>query len=224
MTYIPSIMRNLIYVPILDRLGYSFIFGSGKVKFYRDSLLIGNAMLYRNLYKLELYSLPFVSPTINTVGSTKRLRLNEKSSTLWHKRLGHISRQRMGRLIKDGILSDLDCSFFGTCVHCIKGKLTAKIRNTKVDRCTKLLRVIHTNICWPFTPPTMGGHKYFITFIDDYSQYGFVELIHEKSKSLEAFKTFKAKVELQQGKKIKVVHFDRGCEYYGIYDGDVTQP
>ena len=62
-----------------------------------------------------------------------------------------------------------------------------------VDRCTELLGVIHTNICGSFTPPTMGGHKYFIIFIDDYSHYGFFELICEKSDSLEAFK---AKVEL----------------------------
>ena len=40
--FIPSIRRNLIYVHILDRLGYSFLFGTGKVNLYRDSLLIGN--------------------------------------------------------------------------------------------------------------------------------------------------------------------------------------
>ena len=60
----------------------------------------------------------------------------------------------------------------------------------------------------------MGSYKYFITFIDDYSCYGFVELICEKSESLEVFKAFKAKVELQQVKKIKAVHSDRGGEYY----------
>ena len=32
--YIPSIGRNLILVPILDRLEYSFLFGTGKVKLY----------------------------------------------------------------------------------------------------------------------------------------------------------------------------------------------
>ena len=62
------------------------------------------------------------------------------------------------------------------------------VRNANVDRCTELLEVIHTNICGQFTPLAMGGHKYFITFIDDYSRYGFVELIREKSDSLEAFK------------------------------------
>ena len=61
----------------------------------------------------------------------------------------------------------------------------------------------------------MGGHKYFITFIDDYSRYGFAKLIREKSDSLEAFKE---KVELQQGKKIKVVHSNKGGEYCGRYD------
>ena len=102
-----------------------------------------------------------------------------------------------------------------TCVDCIKGKLTAKIRNAKVDRCIELLRVIHIDIYEPFTPHAIGGHKYFITFVEDYSCYGFVELIFEK---FDYFEAFKAKVELQQGKKIKVVHFDRGGEYYGRYD------
>ena len=39
---IPSIMRNLILVSILDRLGYNFPFGTKKVNLCRDSLLIGN--------------------------------------------------------------------------------------------------------------------------------------------------------------------------------------
>ena len=70
----------------------------------------------------------------------------------------------------------------------------------------------------------MGGYKYFITFIDDYSSCSFVELIREKFESLEAFKSFKAKVELQQGKGIKVVHSDIGDEYYGRYNETGRNP
>ena len=58
----------------------------------------------------------------------------------------------------------------------------------------------------------------------DFSHYDFVELIHEKSDSLEAFKAFKAKAKFQQGKKIKVVHSDRGGEYYGRYDETGRNP
>ena len=139
----------------------------------------------------------FISPTVNIVSSIKCLRLNEKSYILWHKRLGHIFRHRMERLIKDEILPDLDFSDFDTYVDCIKGKLTTENRNTMANRCTKLLGVIHIDICGSFTPPAMSDHKYIITLIDDYSCYGFFELIHKKSNSLEAFKSFKAKVELQ---------------------------
>ena len=54
-------------------------------------------------------------PIVNIVSSIKCLRLNEKSSILWHKRLGHIYRQRMERLLKDEILSILYFSVFDTC-------------------------------------------------------------------------------------------------------------
>ena len=91
--------------------------------------------------------------------------------------MGHISKQIIERLIKNEILSDLDFLYFNTCVDCIKGKLIAK-----VDRCTELLGVTHTYICGSFTPPAMGGHKYFIMFINDYSHYSFVE--NEKSYTL----------------------------------------
>ena len=32
--FIPSIRRNLISITVLDRLGYSFLFGTGKVNLY----------------------------------------------------------------------------------------------------------------------------------------------------------------------------------------------
>ena len=139
MVYIPSINRNSISVPILDRFGYSFLFLSRKVKLYRDSLLIGNGTLCGNLYRLELYSLLSISLAINIISQTKRLSLNEKSSILWHKRLSHIFSQRMERLIMDEILPDVDFLDFDTYVDCIKVKLIAKIRNAKADRCTELL-------------------------------------------------------------------------------------
>ena len=119
------------------------------------------------------------------------------------------------RLVRDGVLSNLDFSNFETCVVCLKGKMTAKTRKEKIDRCGGTLDLIHIDICCPLTPTTLGGHKYFITFINDFSRYGYVELIHEKSDSLNLFK---AKVELQLGKPIKAVKSDRGGEYYGRYD------
>ncbi|KAK7341990.1 hypothetical protein VNO80_24931 [Phaseolus coccineus] len=68
-----------------------------------------------------------------------------------------------------------------------------------------------------------NGQRYFITFIDDYSRYGYLYLIHEKFQSLDVFKSFKAEVELQLGKKIKAVKSNHGGEYYGRYNGSREQ-
>ena len=217
--FIPSLRRNLISVSSLDRLGYSFHFGDGKVDIFCNSELMGNGVLFGNLYCLSLHhGLSCDSSSVNYVVGCKRARMNLSSSMLWHKRLGHISRQRLERLVKDGVVSNLDFSDFETCVVCLKGKMTAKTRKEKIDRCESTLDLIHTDICGPLTPTALGGYKYFITFIDDFSRFGYVELIYEKSDSLNVFKAFKAKVELQLGKPIKAIKSDRGGEYYGRYD------
>jgi transposase InsO family protein len=149
-------------------------------------------------------------------------KLNNNSATLWHKRLGHISKQRIQRLMSEGILESLDLSDFQVCIDCIKGKQTNK-RNFDADRAKDVLELIHTDICGPFPTDSWNGQKYFITFIDDYSRYGYLYLIHEKSQSIDMFKSFKAEVELKLGKKIKAVKSDRGGEYYGRYDGSGEQ-
>ena len=59
--------------------------------------------------------------------------------------------------------------------------------------------------------------KYFITFIDDYSRYMYLYLLHSKDEALGDFKVFKAEIENRCGKHIKIVRSDRGGEYYGKY-------
>ncbi|GJQ99271.1 retrovirus-related pol polyprotein from transposon TNT 1-94 [Tanacetum coccineum] len=80
----------------------------------------------------------------------------------------------------------------------------------------RLKVVDRRDICEPFIND-IGGHKYFITFVDDYSCYAYVYLIKEKSESLDVFKFFKEEVKNQLNRKIKIVISNRGGEYYGKY-------
>ena len=61
--------------------------------------------------------------------------------------------------------------------------------------------------------PSRGGKKYFITFIDDCTQYCYVYLLNSKDEAIEAFKQYKNEVENQLNKKIKMIRSDRGGEY-----------
>ena len=144
----------------------------------------------------------------------RRCNINEDSSMLWHRRLGHISIDIIKRLVKDGVLSTLDYTDLETCVDFIKGKQTSKSKKN-ANRSSNILEIVHTDICYPYMD--MPSKKYFITFIDDYSRYMYVYLLHNKYEVLDAFKVFKAEVENQCEKQIQIVRFDRGGEYYGRY-------
>jgi hypothetical protein len=101
-------------------------------------------------------------------------------------------------------------------VDCIKGKHTNK--TTKgAKRSSEILEIIHTDICGPFSTSCLNGQRYFISFIDNHTRYMYLYFLNDKAEALNAFKTYKVKVEKQKEKKIKIVRFDRGGEYYGMY-------
>ncbi|GJT32919.1 retrotransposon protein, putative, ty1-copia subclass [Tanacetum coccineum] len=82
----------------------------------------------------------------------------------------------------------------------------------QVERAKDLLGLIHTDVCGPFGTVPREGTSYFITFIDDFSRYGFVYLMKHKHEVFETFKVFQNEVENQLGKKIKAIRSDRGGE------------
>ncbi|RVW85491.1 Retrovirus-related Pol polyprotein from transposon TNT 1-94 [Vitis vinifera] len=99
----------------------------------------------------------------------------------------------------------------------IEGKHTNKSKKG-AKRSTNILEIIHLDICGPNMD--LDGLKYFIFFIGNYSRYMYLYLLHNNNKSLDSFKDFKAEVENQCGKQIKIVRTDRDGEYYGKYIED----
>ena len=48
---------------------------------------------------------------------------------------------------------------------------------------------------WSFPVKSVDGYDSFITFTDDYSHYGYIYPIKERTEALDKFKIFKAEVE-----------------------------
>ena len=76
-----------------------------------------------------------------------------------------------------------------------------------------MLGLVHTDVCGPMTIHARGGYIYFITFIDDFSRFGYLYLMKYKSKTFEKFKEFINEVEKQLGKSIKTLQSNWGDEY-----------
>jgi len=172
-----------------------------RLSFNLDIVRTGSLLVNDNLYLLDTVASYGESFNTELCGTKHRID-NTNSGALWHKFLGHISKNKIERLVSNEILDSIDFTSFDVCVECIKGKQT-KSRKLSVYRATNILELIHTNICGPFHTHSWNGQQYFISFIDDYSRYAYFFLIHEKSQSLDVFKTFKVKVENQLNKRIK---------------------
>ena len=77
----------------------------------------------------------------------------------------------------------------------------------------KRLELVHIDVAGPMKMESLGGARYFVTFIDDYSRCVTVYPIAHKSEVLDKFKEWEAAVTNQVDYKIKTLRTDNGGEY-----------
>jgi transposase InsO family protein len=81
------------------------------------------------------------------------------------------------------------------------------------SRSAGVLDLVHTDVCGPMSRASLSGCEYYITFIDDHSRKTWIYFLKAKSEVFKRFQEFKALVENQTGKRIKVLRSDNGGEY-----------
>ena len=121
-----------------------------------------------------------------------------ESSSLWHRRLGHLSESGLRILHSKGFLKGMGDANFGFCEDCVLGK-QKKISFIKDGRekKTQRLELVHTDVWGPSLVKSFGGNSYFVTFIEYFSRKTWVYTLKEKSDVFEVFKQWKALVENQ---------------------------
>lgn len=72
---------------------------------------------------------------------------------------------------------------------------------------------IHSDVWGPSKVPTMGGARWFVTFIDDYSRMTWLCCMKSKDQVNMLFQKFYKMVETQYDVKILILHIDNGGEY-----------
>ncbi|KAL0462975.1 UNVERIFIED_CONTAM: hypothetical protein Slati_0185100 [Sesamum latifolium] len=132
-----------------------------------------------------------------------------ENAQLWYARLGHISKDRIKKLVDTKSLEIDDLDHLPTCESCLKGKLTKKPFVGQSTISNGLLDLVHIYVCGPLNTPARGGYSYFITFTDDHSRYGYVYRMRYKSEAFGRFKEHRLEVENQIGHKIKTLQSDR---------------
>jgi hypothetical protein len=203
--YVSGVLYNFLSVFTLLQLGYDFHLSWNGLDILLDDVIFGHGLICESLFKIDL----FESSTSSTFIIDCNMTI---SSSTWHARLGHIGKDRMARLAREGLLGPLAKVDLPICEPCLAGKACRKPFG-KAVRATQPLELIHSDICGPMNVKARHGASYFLTFIDDYTRYGYVQLIAHRYEALDCFKRFVAEVENQHEKSLKALRTDRGREY-----------
>ncbi|GJS14325.1 retrovirus-related pol polyprotein from transposon TNT 1-94 [Tanacetum coccineum] len=147
-------------------------------------------------------------------GTSWTLKDVRGNAALWHQRLGHMSEKGMKILTLKGRIPDLQKVVVGFCEPCVLGKQKkvsfVKFRNTrKLQR----LELVHTDVYGPTSVASIGGSRYYVTFIDDSSRKVWVYFLKNKSEVFNTFKKWKAVVENETNLWVKCLKSDNGGEY-----------
>ena len=109
-----------------------------------------------------------------------------ESNDLCHARLGHVNYKALRKLVNLEVLHAFKCDK-SKCEICVESKFV-KHPYKSVERNSKTLDLIHTDICDMKSTPSRGGKKYFITFIDDCILFCYVYWLNSKDEAIDAFK------------------------------------
>ncbi|KAJ9567517.1 hypothetical protein OSB04_003483 [Centaurea solstitialis] len=214
--HVPEISKNLISGPVLSNKGFKVVIESDKFVITKGGVYVGKGYLNEGLFKLST-----VNNSVNNYAIMNKTEVDESVATsmymidlshLWHSRLGHLNFRSLQRMMNLNMLPKISMSKMTKCETCVESKYTSHPHKS-VEKSNEVLGLIHTDLCDFKATPTRGGKNYYISFIDDCSKFCYIYLIHTKDEALNMFKTYKAEVENQLDKKIKILRSDRGGEY-----------
>ncbi|KAH9110237.1 hypothetical protein LEN26_013817, partial [Aphanomyces euteiches] len=194
--FIPNLQYNLFSLSRVTDRGFNSQFQRNACYITREEVVYAQGFKHDNLYYLDIANpLPTQSSSTPHVGLS--LLTNSATPTqadLWHARLGHISVKYTAKTCQytDGIELD-DCKH-AFCESCLAGKQSRlPFPKRSLSTTSEPFALVHSDICGPMRHPALRDRsRYFITFTDDYSRYGFVFFLKNKSDALQCFKEFTA--------------------------------
>lgn len=204
--YVPELRNSLLSVSSVTDKGYTVKFDKNRATIHRKDGSIAMTATRRN----RLY--------IVDEKSERAALASEPNDNLirWHQRYGHLNVKDLKKLKSENMICGMNLNSNANeikCEICAKCKIHAQPHKPSIHRETKVLELVHSDICGPMKTESLGRAKYFVTFIDDFSRYTETVMLRKRSDVFQAFKNYKQMVEKQTGQRIKKLRTDNGTEY-----------
>ena len=207
--YVPNLKRNLISLGLLESKGLEVKMRDGILKVTSGALVMLKGVRKNNLYYYQGSTVVGTAAAATSSSSKK----DAEATKLWHMRLGHAGEKSLQNLAKQGLLKGTKVCKLEFCEHCVLGKQRKVKFGTGIHNTKGILDYVHSDVWGPAKTPSLGGRYYFVTFIDDFFRRVWVFTMKSKDEVLGIFLKWKAQVENQTGRKIKILRTDNGGEY-----------
>ncbi|CAN1268719.1 Retrovirus-related Pol polyprotein from transposon TNT 1-94 [Linum perenne] len=198
---IPDFQFNLLSVSKLTcSNAYSLTFSSGACLIYVLPSLrtIGIAKKIGELYCFTQSPVSSSGPSIHSNAFSVF-----KHFDLWHFRLGHCSSTPQA-LALGRPSSDFHCTI---CPVAKQKRLNFPLSDSCAENWFELA---HMDIWGPYSVPTLAGHIYFLTVVDDKSRFTWIYHMSHKSEARDLLIQFWAVVRAQFSLFVKIVRTDNG--------------
>ncbi|KAI3769673.1 hypothetical protein L6452_00782 [Arctium lappa] len=128
--------------------------------------------LFIGTRKSDLYTI-----NLSNVQTNKQVCLLSKASMqqswLWHRRISHLNFRYINKLVNGKLvkgLPELKYEKEHLCAACEKGKMKRPPHKPKPEPSTSSpLELLHMDLCGPMRTQSLGGKKYILVIVDDYS-------------------------------------------------------
>ena len=131
--HVLDVKRNLVSANLLCKRGFKIVLESDKFVISKNAVFVGKGYSLDGMFKLSINNINIASVYM------------VESSTLWHARLGHLNYVILKYMSNHNYIS-CKHDHLDKCEICAQAKITRK-PFPKVEHETKLLELIHSDIC-----------------------------------------------------------------------------
>ncbi|KAI3769449.1 hypothetical protein L6452_00551 [Arctium lappa] len=140
-----------------------------------------------------------------------------QQSWLWHRRLSHLNFRYINNLVSGKLvkgLPELKYEREHLCAACEKGKMKRAPHKPNPEPSTNPpLELLHMDLCGPMRTQCLGGKKYILVIVDDYSRYTWVKFLRSKDETPDVLITFLKTTQVNLQKPVKFLRTDNDTEF-----------
>jgi transposase InsO family protein len=208
---VDSLDYNLLSVSQLCKMGYNCLFSDVDVTIFRIS---DDSIAFKGMLDGQLYLVDFND---NNAELDTCLIAKTNMGWLWHRRLAHVGMKNLHKLPKGEHILGLTNVHFEKdmiCSVCQVGKQAGVHHPHKNIMTTERpLELLHMDLFGSIAYISIGGSKYCLVIVDDYSPFTWLLFLQEKSQTQETLKKFLRQAQNEFGLRIKKIRSDNGTEF-----------